>query len=321
MTPEIRRLLTAVKPSNELHADSYDVGFFAIGYERRSRFVANYLSKQTKALFGLEYPSVELAFHENKAFSHRQGVNEIKLAEMGYRADRKSRFSQFVRESVEKYTSVTAHKKIFVDVSSMDRSLIARLLNSIFAEVRPPFTLRVCYAPAIFREPSYAFVPVRECAPAIPELSGELGIHQSSLTLLLGLGFEFGVSLGLLQQFEADHAIIFVPEGADARYDRAVRKANFDLDFGSQSARVFPYHVKQPIATFETLFSLSGAASVTHRVVIAPNGPKIFAALSTVIALFRAPHVAVLRASLASNIPSHHIEADGSIVAIDFVCA
>jgi hypothetical protein len=170
-------------------------------------------------------------------------------------------------------------------------------------------------------EPLYALVPVRECAPAIPELSGELGIHQSSLTLLLGLGFEFGVSLGLLQQLEPDNAVIFVPEGVDHRYDRAVRTANFELDFGLGNARVFPYQVSQPLSTFESLFSLSAVASMTHRVVIAPNGPKIFAALATVIALYRAPLVAVLRASLASSVPERHVEANGSIVAIDFNCA
>jgi hypothetical protein len=319
MTPEIRRLLTAAKAPEELRGNSYDVGFYAIGYERRSRFVANYLSKHTTALFGFEYPTTELAFKENKIWAEQHKVGEAKLTD--YRADKHHRFSEFVRNSVAKNTSASEHKSIFVDVSSMDRSLIARLLNSIFLTVRPPFTLRICYAPATFREPQYAFVPVRECAPSIPELSGELGVHQSSLTLLLGLGFEFGVSLGLLQQLEADYAIIFVPEGADLRYDRAVRKANFDLDFGLQNARVFPFNVKHPIATFESLFSLSDVASVTHRVVIAPNGPKIFAALATVIGLFRAPHVTILRASLASSIPSHHVEADGSIVAIDFICA
>jgi hypothetical protein len=319
MTPEIKQLLTASRPPEDLRDTSYDVGFYAIGYERRSRYIASYLSKQTKSLIGFEYRATELAFNENKAWAHENEVKELKLGD--YRVDRENQFAAAVGDSIATSSSGTTQKQIFVDVSSMDRSLIARLLNSIFTKVSPPFTLRILYAPASFHEPTYAFTPVRECAPSIPELSGELGVHQSSLTLLLGLGFEFGVSLGLLQQLEADYAIIFVPEGADPRYDKAVKKANFELDFGLQSARVFPYHVKQPIATFDSLFSLSASASVKHRVVVAPNGPKIFAALATVVGLFRAPHVTVLRASLASSAPTHHVEADGSIVAIDFVCA
>lgn len=319
MTPETRALLSAAKSPENIAETKYDVGFCVIGYERRSRFIASSLRQNTRALFAFEYVTDDLAAAENRRWARDNKAIGLSLGD--YRVDRSGKFLQGVRACMEESCANANHKMIFVDVSSMDRSLIARLLCSIFETAKPPFTLRICYAPASFREPTYAFVPVREQAPAIPELSGELGIHQSSLTLLLGLGFEYGVSLGLLQQHEADHAIVFVPEGADQRYDRAVRKANFDLDFGLQNVRVYPYHVKQPIATFESLFSLSASASFTHRVIIAPNGPKIFAALATVVGLFRAPHITVLRASLASAVPSHHVEADGSIAAIDFVCA
>ena len=42
-----------------------------------------------------------------------------------------------------------------------------------------------------------------------------------------------------------------------------------------------------------------------RRVVIAPNGPKIFAAVATVVGLFHAPHIAVLRVSLMSMPPRY----------------
>jgi len=211
-------------------------------------------------------------------------------------------------------------KRLFVDVSSMNRSLIARLLASIFMVVEPPFSLRIYYAPAAYVEPQYLFMPARQSAPAIPELSGKLGTHQSGLALLLGLGFEYGVSLGLLEQFEPDRAIVFMPRGSDERYDRAVRKANFDFDFGHENLELFQYQVNQPLALFESLFSITAGVTAGQRLVIARNGPKILAALATIVGLFRAPQVTVLRASLATGPPDHHVEADGSIVAVDFRC-
>jgi hypothetical protein len=318
MNPETKKLLSAVRAPVDLCVKRYDLGFFAIGYERRSRFVASCLCEATNRLCGFEYQTEELAIEENKSWARDSGALVESLG--NFRTDRDGSFCLQIQNLVEENTTATAHKLIFVDVSSMDRSLIARLLASLFSVVKPPFMLRICYAPAKFLEPEYVFVPVRECAPAIPELAGELGAHQSSVSLLLGLGFEFGVSLGLLQQLEPDQAVIFVPEGVDPRYDRAVRKANFDLDFGLDNARVFPYLVDQPLSTFESLFTLTSNASITHRVVLAPNGPKMFAALATVIGLYRMPNVTVLRASLASRTPEHHVEADGSIVAIDFQC-
>jgi len=317
MREDIRKALIVRGAPKQLHLEEYEVGFFAIGYERRSRFVAEKLASKTDRLCGFEYDTTALAFDENHMWAKEHGVQIERLN--AYRVDRDGRFRNLVAKYLRPEPSGQM-KRIFVDVSSMDRSLIARLLNSIFTTVDPPFNLRVCYSPAIFVEPSYEFVPARECAAAIPELSGNLGIHQSSLTLVLGLGFEYGVSLGLLEQFEPDSAVIFMPTGTDDKYDEAVRKANFNFDFGIENAELSRYRVDQPFALFDSLYSITSNASNLHRVIIAPNGPKIFAAVATVVGLFRAPQVSVLRASLAAQPPKHHVEANGSIVAIDFRC-
>jgi hypothetical protein len=124
-----------------------------------------------------------------------------------------------------------------------------------------------------------------------------------------------------LEQFEPDQALVFAPTGIDVRYDKAVEKANFNFDFGLENIGLFSYRVDQPVTLFESLFSITSNASILHRVIIAPNGPKIFAALATVVGLYRAPQVGVLRASLTAQPPSRHIEPEGSIVAMDFRCA
>lgn len=317
MRDDIRKALSVRGAPKRLHLDEYDFGFFAIGYERRSRFIASALAPNTGELCGFEYDTNALAFSENRNWASEHEAHIQALYD--YRVDREGRFRDFVAKYLRRKPAGQM-KRIFIDVSSMDRSLIARLLNSIFTSIDPPFNLRVCYAPAAFVEPNFHFIPARECAAAIPELSGNLGLHQSSLTLVLGLGFEYGVSLGLLEQFEPDNAVIFMPTGTDDRYDDAVKKANFNFDFGIENAELSRYRVDQPLSVFDSLYSITSNASSLHRVVIAPNGPKIFAAIATVVGLFRAPQVSVLRASLAAQPPQHHVEANGTIVAIDFRC-
>jgi hypothetical protein len=318
MKADVRKTLSAFKAPSDLRADQYQVGFYAIGYERRSRYVAETLALNTKLLCGLEYETDALAIRENREWADRARVIRRKLDD--YRLDGSGNFKKFVDGLIQNNTVIGEAKTLFVDVSSMDRSLIARLLASIFSVIQPPFNLRLCYAPGAFIEPQYVFVPTRECAPAIPELAGVLGIHQSNLSLLLGLGFEYGVSLGLLELLEPDHAVILIPKGTDPRYDRAVKRANFDYDFGLENIRLVPFQVNQPLTLFESIFSICSEATISRRVVIAPNGPKILAALATVVGLFHAPHITVLRASLASQPSGKHIEADGDIVAIDFRC-
>ena len=318
MKQEIRQSLAASTAPSDLQSEEYDFGFFTIGYERRSRFVASNLLTRTRSLCAFEYDTKALAISENKEWASKNNVLARPLTD--YRVDRNGEFRDFIASYIREH-SPNVEKRFFVDVSSMDRSLIGRLLNSIFEVVEPPFNLRICYAPALFVEPDFRFVPARECAASIPELSGTLGIHQSSLSLILGLGFEYGVSLGLLEQFEPDQAVIFKPTGTDDRYDEAVRKANFNFDFGLENVGLFSYRVDQPLTLFDSLFSITSNVSMLHRVVIAPNGPKIFAALATVVGLFRAPQVAVLRASLAAQPPVHDVEANGSIVALDFRCS
>lgn len=317
MTPDVKKDLNVIPASEGALSAAYDLGFYAIGYERRSRFVASKLIDNTSSLCGFEYSTGALAIEENRSWASESGVSIHTLK--GYEIDNGGDLLHFVQRALTKWATDRREKRLFVDVSSMDRSLIARLLHSIFAIIEPPFNLRLFYAPAAFIEPEYAFIPIRGCAPAIPELSGVLGPHESSLTLILGLGFEYGVSLGLLQQLEPDRAIIFAPIGTDSRYDHAVKEANFDFDFGLENACLVPYEISQPVALFDSIFSLTADATFSHRIVIAPNGPKILAAIATVVALYRHPLITILRASLASSPPAHHVEAAGDVVAIDLV--
>jgi hypothetical protein len=185
MIPAVRSRLEAVRAPDDLK-QSYDLGFYALGYERRSRFVASQLAPGTKKLYGFDYDTTALAIHENRRWAEENAV--LTHRPLNYRSDEDGQIWNFVNKAISDVENGDAEKAIFLDVSSMDRSLLARVLASIFNALRPPFTLRLCYAPAAYVAPQYVFVPTRECAPAIPELSGTLGIPPKQRFPNLGVG-------------------------------------------------------------------------------------------------------------------------------------
>ena len=117
---------------------------------------------------------------------------------------------------------------------------------------------------------------------------------------------------------QPDRAFAFIPSGSDSRFEAAVKKANFDFDFGYENIRLAPYEIHHPLALLDRLLTLTSDASLTERVVIVPHGPKIFAALATMVGLIRAPLITVMRVSIGSDLPRCDTVADGSMVALDF---
>jgi hypothetical protein len=131
MNPIVRNSLNAIRAPEDALINTYDLGFYTIGYERRSRFLASKLIGKTKCLCGLEYATGALAMDENRRWAAEAGVHITRLNE--YRIDKDRSLHRFVHGVFSEYACSEHEKHIFVDVSSMDRSLMARLLHSIFA--------------------------------------------------------------------------------------------------------------------------------------------------------------------------------------------
>lgn len=307
-----------IRPTEDFDETPYHLGFFSIGYEHRSRFIASRLERKTDRLCGLEYANSRGgAFDENKRWV--AGTSTHAIPALDYRLDRQKRFRTQIEAAILESRPSGLAQRIWIDVSSMDRSLMARMLYTLMEALRPPFLLRVLYTPASFVEPNFTFNPILDCSPAIPELSGTLGRPEREIKLLLGLGYEFGVALGLIQQIEPDIAFAFIPKSADKRYEPAVAKANFSFEFGTEQVRLVDYMVNQPVITFDRLLALTSDVSPSRSVIIVPNGPKIFAAISILVGLLRKPYISILRASQSNGAPPHEVQASGDVVAMDFV--
>lgn len=299
---------------------NYDLGFYCIGFEKRSRFIAQSWQMNVDSLVGFKYPTYALAAPDNLNWSESVGATIVDLAHgndaSDYRSDNHGVYKTLISDKVASLSQKTNELKVFFDISSADRSLTARVILACIECLPRPFSLDLLYAPATFVEPSYEFVPLKECAPAIPELAGPIGLQSGHTNLVLGVGFEFGVSLDLMQRFEPDETLLYFPTGGDPRYESAVKRSNFDFSFGPDLVRILPYNVYQPLATFHSLFAVAEIGRAGRGLLVAPNGPKIFGALGVLVGLLRGGGITVLRSSQFSLPPLHHVEAEGKIVGI-----
>lgn len=113
--------------------------------------------------------------------------------------------------------------------------------------------------------------------------------------MVAGLGYEYGLAVGLINRLEPRLTVCFRAVGHDPRYEEACRIANLDFDFGGNPTEVGSYPIRNPAVAFDYLENVVYGMSKSFRVVIVPLGPKLFAALATLIAIKNFSIVSVWR--------------------------
>lgn len=291
----------AVRPLPSDFIDlKYDLGFFVVGTETRSRYIAERISGRTEALIALRYPLRQVgSYVDNHRWARAVGCEVFPLG--NYVTDEGRDVFSMIKAKIQALLPCDGTIRVWIDLSSMDKALLARVLlavHDICISSAANISVNILYCPALFEEPSFAFQPVRMITPAIPELAGSISLRSENARLIIGLGYEYGVALGIMQQAEPDSAYVFVPASTDQRYDGALRKANMNFDFGAEQVTLAKYLVDNPATLFGQLLALTSDASRHQRYLIVPGGPKIFAACAALVAIRRRPWIPLLRVSL-----------------------
>lgn len=279
--------------SEEL-TDAGDLFVYCIGFERRSRFFAEVFDPESDRVVAVKYSSGQiLSFCEN-----------LKFAE-----DRKFRLVSDVAGQVESALTAYLHRLrssgckpvVTVDVSAMDRSIMARILLATINGIEEGEQLRIVYAPAEFRQPDLNLLPIRRIGAVHADLAGEVSGPDMGRALLLGLGYEYGVSLHVLDAHEPDISFIFRPIGFDERFASSVKEANFGFDFGERNYEIIDYHLSDVAALYDEISRLVVAMKHDTAVVGVPLGPKILSAIMILVGIVHRPRLSVLRYSMAST--------------------
>jgi hypothetical protein len=292
------RAFAAVEKAN------YDWLIYGLGFETRSPKIASIVDESCK-IIALKMPERRIhSYTKNAAFA----------------AMRKHivppSFQSFLSDVLPKIFSPSKKPlRICFDISSVNRIMLADTIVELARLCRPADRIDVVYCPASFHEPDWQFPQIERIGPINATLSSIESDLNKPLCLVLGAGFEAGISMGLVSQLEPRLSYCFWGTGIDSRFDRAVRRANFEFEFGGFNTKPVPYNIKDPKGAFIQLESAAYGFTKGFRVIVIPMGPKLFTMLSTLLGMLYVGQIAVWRVQHSRMAPPDAVPSDFCIAA------
>jgi hypothetical protein len=194
--------------------------------------------------------------------------------------------------------------RIAIDISCMSRPTMAAAFQAVLesAEQRPVW-MDVLYVVAEFTAPPNILPPNEDIRPINDWFAGWPTNATASTSLVVGLGYERDKASGASEYFDAGETWVFVPQSAIGAYEAAVVGNNEDLLARARRRNhVTTYRVEHPTETFGLLAGAVSRIVPKMNPVLLPFGPKIFFALSLLVAaIYR--EVGVWHVTGDSNLP------------------
>src|SRR5438045_2879333 len=128
---------------------------------------------------------------------------------------------------------------------------MARVVLMSLSLLKKSASLHVLYSPSKYKEPSRSLVPIRHAGAVHPTLAGQIASPDSSRLALMGLGYDYGVALNILETHEPDISFIFRPNGPDEKFASSVAEANFGFDFGERNYDIIDYYLNDMAGAYD----------------------------------------------------------------------
>lgn len=299
---------------NETHLSNQRVFVAALGYERRSiqfLFAENLEEYDRVLVFDYRSDGIH-SYDENKQALSANSISSLDLISNK-------------REFVERISTVLSKNEggmstFTLDCSSFDRGLSAEILLALFRCRDKVSNLEVVYFPQAFSKPSLELDTVTKFGPVLPEFSGSSRSSSEKMCLIVGAGYEFGKVIGAQDSLEPDETIVFTPIGTDEKFEDAVLKANYGFEFIEDRDNIIKYDLCSPEEAFNDLYEIVRHKRATHRLLLLPMGPKIFALFSLLIAIKFHPDVRVWHFSTHKNLAQRtsNAIASGQRISLNF---
>lgn len=175
---------------------------------------------------------------------------------------------------------------VFIDVSCMSRENMGEIfscLQELAEEITVKISIGYCLAHYI-RPPDIRFPLIRRVAPINPTFSGWGAPASMPVDTIVSLGYEEGKAIGAVEYLEPRNRWVFIPHSPESRFLHDVKKHN-NLLIESAYGKTIDYEVLRPADTYFQLLSLVAGLITESRPVVLPFGPKIFFAISLLVAM------------------------------------
>lgn len=268
--------------------DSFDVGFFGLGYESRAPYSLLNSGKNfnVKHVFGynsyrdeFSYPKNKKIFEENNCSIHEGDDNSTI-----------ENFKQII-------DGITDRVDVFVDITVMSRHRLATLILMLLRGLSQGSRIMISYTPSKYIKPVQGTSPIRMVGDITMDLGNYLGDLSLPTSLILGLGYEKDKALGVCNYLDVHNTFLFIPVSDEDKFEHSVRINNSILIQSLQTEKIFTYKVESPYTTYLDLKSLLLSLIDNSRPLLVPLGPKILSAVSVIIGHELHPRVPVWRVS------------------------
>lgn len=195
---------------------------------------------------------------------------------------------------------------ILLDVTCMPRVDMGRILDEITAEGErcgKKIELILGYVLAEYSPPPRALAANEFIRPVSQRFAGWPSDAVASTSIVVGLGYEQGKADGACEYFDSSDSWVFSPQSPIPEFDNAVLESNRAvIERARRRNKLAYYRVDRPSDALSRLLVLAGDQVGKSNPLILPFGPKVFFALSLLVAI-NFPEVGVWHATGDHDLP------------------
>lgn len=279
----------------KLRSNKFDVFVYGLGFETRSTKIAESLGTAARTFaIRMAGPTIH-SFKKNLEFAHTRKQIVIDGADVSTQ--------DVIVTAINRSRRNDGPVRIGFDLSSVNRLILFDVLTGIARSVRKEDEVSVFYCPAAFEEPQPQFPCIEKIGPINGTFSAFDADPAKPLCLLMGVGFDAGVSMGIISHLEPRLTYCLWGTGISKKFDDAVRRANFDFEFPGFNTRVLDYDIKDPVGAFQKLESITYGLRNDYRVIAIPMGPKLFTLHAALLGIAYFGEVAIWRVQHSRSEP------------------
>lgn len=260
----------------QLDEIKFDISYFACGYEKRSIFFKSKHNIESKFSYVLEFEKeARLKTKENKLFYEKDSECNFVLAEGESGVEIINTLNVFFKTCEE------SDINILIDYSSMTSIWFSSFLNYFNCYFKDSKIKRVnlfyAYSHSIYTGP----LKGESLALSVDPLEGfsNISIPDKPTALIIGLGYEKDKATGLAQYLDAESYVFISDSSYAEEFSQTVKVENSVLLTEVKKENIFEYPILNLKIAAKLLHTLIVDLAQSHRIVLAPCGPKIFSLL------------------------------------------
>lgn len=260
----------------QLNEIKFDISYFACGYEKRSIFFKSKHPIESNVINVLEFEKeARLKTKENRLFYEKDAKCNFILSEGESDLEIINTLNAFFKTCQE------IDINILIDYSSMTSIWFSSFLNYFNCYFENSKIKRInlyyAYSHSLYTGP----LKGESLTLSVDPLDGfsNISIPDKPTALIIGLGYEKDKATGLAQYLDAE-SYVFISDSTYAEeFSQTVKVENSVLLTEVKKENIFEYPILNLKITAKLLHTLVVDLVQSHRIVLAPCGPKIFSLL------------------------------------------